>query len=80
MAPANRGVGRAGDGMLDWESWLSGGGRAAGERAVVVCGGGILGGVAGERASGVCAREPRESGESGGSLQMSLNSCRDMHT
>jgi hypothetical protein len=29
LAPANRGVGRSGDGMLGWESWLSGGGRAS---------------------------------------------------
>jgi hypothetical protein len=27
LAPANRGVGWAGDGMLGWESWLSGGRR-----------------------------------------------------
>jgi hypothetical protein len=30
------------------------------------------------RLSAVRARDPREAGESGGSLQMTLNSCRDL--
>jgi hypothetical protein len=44
-APVNRGVGRAGDGMLGWESWLSGGRRAG----VGILGGGCLpgGGILG---------------------------------
>jgi hypothetical protein len=47
LAPVNRGVGRAGDGMLGWESWLSEGGRAGVGILGGGClpGGGILGGV-----------------------------------
>jgi hypothetical protein len=57
LAAANRGVERAGDGMLGWKSWLSGGGRAGVGILGDGClpGGGILGGVVRR-----VRREPRE--------------------
>jgi hypothetical protein len=80
------GWGRASDGILGGgiaSGWGRGGGagRGAGGGGAGGGGGGGRGGrrYPRRRLSALRARDPREAGESGGSLQMTLNSCRDIY-